>query len=84
MAAADNRSERALAEAPVYTYEQSVIIEAGPEALYDLVSDITRIGEWSPVCRRCWWDEASEAGQVGETRPTLRRAESCVGRSRLG
>jgi hypothetical protein len=21
------------------------------------VSDVTRTGEWSPVCRECWWDE---------------------------
>ncbi len=35
---------------------------ATPEALYDLVSDITRTGEWSPVWTACWWDAA---GQVG-------------------
>lgn len=22
-----------------------------------MVSDVTRMGEWSPVCRSCWWDE---------------------------
>jgi hypothetical protein len=22
-----------------------------------MVSDVTRMGEWSPVCRACWWDE---------------------------
>ena len=47
------------------THAQSILIEATPEALYDLVSDITRTGEWSPVCKACWWDDASEAGRVG-------------------
>ena len=22
-----------------------------------MVSDVTRTGEWSPVCKACWWDE---------------------------
>jgi len=22
-----------------------------------MVSDVTRMGEWSPVCKACWWDE---------------------------
>jgi len=22
-----------------------------------MVADVTRMGEWSPVCRDCWWDE---------------------------
>ena len=35
----------------------SVVVRTSPEALYDLVSDVTRTGEWSPVCRACWWDE---------------------------
>jgi hypothetical protein len=54
-----------MTETPVRTHEHSIIIEATPEALYDLVSDITRTGEWSPVCTACWWDDAGEAGQVG-------------------
>ena len=35
-------------------------IAASPEAVWELVSDITRIGDWSPECYRCEWD----AGQV--------------------
>ena len=54
-----------MTQTPVRTHAQSIIIEATPEALYDLVSDITRTGEWSPVCTACWWDDAGEAGQVG-------------------
>ncbi len=22
-----------------------------------MVSDVTRMGEWSPVCKACWWEE---------------------------
>ena len=35
----------------------SVLVACPPEALYDLVSDVTRTGEWSPICEACWWDE---------------------------
>ncbi|MFH0241913.1 NAD(P)-binding domain-containing protein [Streptomyces sp. HK10] len=35
--------------------EVSIRIEAGPEAVWDLISDVTRMGEWSPECRRCFW-----------------------------
>jgi hypothetical protein len=42
----------------------SIVVRSSPEALYDLVSDVTRTGEWSPVCTACWWDEGQSA-QVG-------------------
>lgn len=47
------------------TYQESISVAASPEAVYDLVSDVTRTGEWSPVCTSCWWDEDAEAGTVG-------------------
>lgn len=47
------------------SHRESVTVEASAETLYDLVSDITRTGEWSPVCTSCWWDDEGEAGQVG-------------------
>jgi Polyketide cyclase / dehydrase and lipid transport len=40
-------------------YSASVVVAASPEALYDLVSDVPRTGEWSPVCVACWWDEGA-------------------------
>jgi transcription elongation factor len=46
-------------------YAESVVVHASPEALYDLVSDVTRTGEWSPVCRACEWDEGA-TGAVGD------------------
>ena len=43
------------------SYSESIVIAASPDAVYDLVSDMTRMGEWSPVCRACWWDEGGRA-----------------------
>ena len=50
---------------PDLTHSDSVVVAASPDALYDLVSDVTRTGEWSPVCVACWWDEGA-TGQVGD------------------
>jgi ribosome-associated toxin RatA of RatAB toxin-antitoxin module len=38
----------------------SIVIKRSPEDLYDMVADVTRMGEWSPVCKACWWDEDDE------------------------
>jgi Polyketide cyclase / dehydrase and lipid transport len=38
-------------------YSESVVVASSPEAVYDMISDITRMGEWSPVCKACWWDD---------------------------
>lgn len=38
-------------------FSSSVVVGAPPEAVYDLVSDVPRTGEWSPVCRACRWDD---------------------------
>ena len=46
-------------------HDESITVDVSPEVLYDLVSDVTRTGEWSPVCRSCWWDDEAEPGQVG-------------------
>ncbi|MBV5244094.1 MULTISPECIES: SRPBCC family protein [Mycolicibacterium] len=37
----------------------SIAVAVPPEKLYALVSDVTRTGEWSPVCKACWWDEGA-------------------------
>ena len=42
---------------PDLTHAESIVIARSPEDVYDLVADVTRTGEWSPVCRACWWDE---------------------------
>lgn len=46
-------------------HEEAIVVAASPEALFDLVTDIGRTGEWSPICTGCWWDDPAEAGQVG-------------------
>ena len=33
-----------------------LVIEADAELLYDMVSDLPRIGEWSPECERVDWE----------------------------
>lgn len=45
-------------------YSESIVIAGSPEALYDMVCDVTRMGEWSPVCTACWWDDG-DGPQVG-------------------
>ena len=47
------------------TAQRSVTIEASREAVYDLVTDVTRMGEWSPECVRCEWLDAP--GATGST-----------------
>ena len=42
---------------PSLTHSESIFVARSPDFLYDLISDVTRMGEWSPVCRACWWDE---------------------------
>lgn len=54
-----------MSEANPTSHQSSVTVHASAEALYALVSDISRTGEWSPVCTSCWWDDDAEAGQVG-------------------
>jgi hypothetical protein len=41
------------------THSESILIARSPEDLYDLVSDITRMGTWSPICTACWWDDGA-------------------------
>jgi len=38
-----------------FSYSESVVVDASAQALYDLVTDISRTGEWSPICQKCWW-----------------------------
>ena len=38
-------------------YSASIVVARPAESLYDMVSDVTRMGEWSPVCKACWWDD---------------------------
>jgi hypothetical protein len=44
----------------------SIVIKRSAEDLYDMVADVTRMGQWSPVCTACWWDEG-EGPNLGAT-----------------
>jgi hypothetical protein len=54
-----------MSEKVVYEYQESVTVNASAQELYDIVSDIARTGEWSPVCTSCWWDDEASAGTEG-------------------
>jgi hypothetical protein len=43
--------------------EATVSIASPASAVYDLISDVTRMGEWSSECIRCEW--LDEPGKVG-------------------
>ncbi len=40
-------------------FSDSILVACKPDDLYALVSDVTRMGQWSPVCRECRWDEGA-------------------------
>jgi hypothetical protein len=40
-------------------HAESIVIARPAEFLYDMISDVTRMGEWSPICTACWWDEGA-------------------------
>lgn len=44
------------------THSDSTVVAVPPQAVYAAVSDVTRTGEWSPVCRACWWHEEPGPG----------------------
>lgn len=46
-----------MSELTELTFSDSIDVAATPQRVYDLVSDVTRTGEWSPICRECAWDE---------------------------
>lgn len=43
----------------------SALIEAPPDRIYELVADITRMGEWSPECIGAQWAVGSDGPAVG-------------------
>ncbi len=46
-------------------YSDSIHLTLDAKATYDLVSDITRMGQWSPVCKECWWDDPAAGAVAG-------------------
>lgn len=40
-------------------------ISAAPEKVWDLITDVTRMGEWSPECYRCTWLDGGTGPREG-------------------
>jgi uncharacterized protein YndB with AHSA1/START domain len=45
--------------------EVSVEIQAAPERVWGLVTDVTNMGRWSPECHRCEWVDGASGPAVG-------------------
>ena len=45
--------------------EARIHVNAPPEKLYEMVSDVPRTGEWSPECVRCEWIGGATGPVVG-------------------
>ena len=45
--------------------EVHIHVDAPPEIVYGVVSDVTRMGEWSPECYRCQWLDGAGTAVVG-------------------
>jgi uncharacterized protein YndB with AHSA1/START domain len=43
----------------------SVHVNAPPEKIYELITDVQRMGEWSPECQRCEWLDGATGPTVG-------------------
>jgi uncharacterized protein YndB with AHSA1/START domain len=46
---------------------RETVIQAAPEIVYDLMSDMPRMGEWSPECQRVEWLGDSSKPGIGAT-----------------
>jgi Polyketide cyclase / dehydrase and lipid transport len=44
---------------------EQIVINADPERIYDLISDLPRMGEWSPECERVEWTGGGTTAAVG-------------------
>ena len=48
-----------------YKHSDSITINRPADDVYAIVSDLTRIGELSPVCQSATWDDPAQAGTEG-------------------
>jgi hypothetical protein len=47
------------------TGEARIEIDAAPLTVYELVSDISHMGDWSPECYRCEWLHGATSAVAG-------------------
>ena len=45
--------------------EVSRRVKASPDVVWNAISDVTRMGEWSPECHTCTWNEGATGPAVG-------------------
>jgi hypothetical protein len=45
--------------------EANVLVAAAPEVVYGVVSDVTRMGAWSPETKKCEWIDGATGPAVG-------------------
>jgi uncharacterized protein YndB with AHSA1/START domain len=45
--------------------QASIDIDASPETVYQLISDLPSMGRWSPECYRCDWRDGATAAAPG-------------------
>lgn len=50
-----------------YELSDSITINASPAAVFTLLSDITRTGEWSAQCYRAHWNDADDTHATDHT-----------------
>jgi carbon monoxide dehydrogenase subunit G len=48
-----------------YNHSDSININTPPDDVYAIVSDVSRVGELSPVCQSAAWDDPGHAGKEG-------------------
>ena len=48
-----------------YNHSETIRINRPPVELHAIVSDVTRVGDLSPVCQFGTWDDAAQAGRTG-------------------
>ncbi|MFD7157760.1 SRPBCC family protein [Kribbella sp. NPDC059898] len=63
-------------ENPMPDLTESITVQSSADTLYRLVSDLPRMGEWSPECTRVTWRGAGTAAPVAGAR--------FVGHNRVG
>ena len=42
-----------------------VLVQAPPETVYGIVTDVTRVSQWSPECYQCAWLDGAAGPAVG-------------------
>ena len=52
---------------PTYPQQStaSIEVDAPPEVVWQLVADVTRMGEWSPECVRAEWEGGANGPEIG-------------------